>query len=43
MGSAEPHEVRVKLMIPHQGLIPIKEIKIFREVVRNTVRGETLP
>ena len=28
--STEPHEVRVKLMIPHQGLTPLTEIKILK-------------
>ncbi len=30
LGSTEPHEVRVKLMNPHQGLTPLTELKIIK-------------
>ena len=30
LGSTEPHEVRVKLMNPHQGLTPLTELKILK-------------
>lgn len=38
LGSTEPHEVRVKLMNPHQGLTPLTELKL----TKSTVSGETL-
>jgi IS605 OrfB family transposase len=30
--STEPHEVRVKLLIPHRGLTPLTELKIFTSI-----------
>ncbi len=30
LGSTEPHEVRAKLMNPHQGLTPLTELKIMK-------------
>jgi len=30
LGSTEPHAVRLKLMIPHQGLTPLTELKMSR-------------
>jgi len=30
LGSTEPHEVRVKLMSPHQGLTPLTELKVLK-------------
>ena len=30
LGSTEPHEVRVKQVIPHQGLTPLTELKILK-------------
>ena len=32
LGSTEPHEVRVKLLIPHRGLTPLTELKIFTSI-----------
>ncbi|MEM2671745.1 MAG: IS200/IS605 family accessory protein TnpB-related protein [Sulfolobales archaeon] len=30
LGSTEPHEVRVKLVIPHRGLTPLTELKMIK-------------
>ncbi|MCD6084404.1 MAG: hypothetical protein J7J20_02550 [Desulfurococcales archaeon] len=30
LGSTEPHEVRVKLMNPHQGLTPHTKLKVMK-------------
>jgi len=30
LGSTEPHEVRVKLMNPHQGLNPLTKLKVLK-------------
>jgi len=32
LGSTEPHEVRVKLMNPHQGLTPLTELKVLKTI-----------
>jgi len=32
LGLTEPHEVRVKLMSPHQGLAPLTELKVLKTI-----------